>query len=70
MYEKGEIVRLNTDSTGDNWVPAIVTQVLPDKQYFVTALPGPNKDTDSLQQAASEVGPIGEGVERYGISRL
>jgi hypothetical protein len=68
-FKEGEVVRLNTDSAGA-FVPAIVTAVVDESHYLVCAFPGPNTDSESLQGVAANVGPVGEGVERYGISSL
>lgn len=70
MFEQGETVRLNLDDSGENWVPAVVNERTSGGEYWVTAFPGRKKDTDSLQADVSVVGPIGEGVVRYGISGL
>lgn len=65
-FRKSNKVALWTGTGDDDWVTAFVTQVLPDHQYFVSALPGPAKDDTNLQSAVSEVGPVGEGDHEPG----
>lgn len=76
QFKKGEIVRCNTSSDGKEWVPAVVSEVVEHEpaQYFVTVFAGrfvdPAAPGGGISGAASQVGPLGEGVERYGLSPL
>lgn len=63
MAAKGSFVKLHT---GDGtWVPAIVTSdTNADGKCFVTAFPGPNKDSKSLDSPACEI-EAGPGTGEY-----
>lgn len=53
MAPVGTIVKLHT---GSGAVPAIVTtEANEEGKHWVTAFPGPNKDDEQLQEAASPV---------------
>ena len=66
---KGTTVKLHTGN-GDEWVPAIVTSD-PDAEdkVWVTAFPGPAKDSESLGSATAEI-LAAPGVGKYEFQPL
>jgi hypothetical protein len=82
-HKVGETVFCNTDDQGGHGFPFVVTEVVSESpaQYFGVGFTGRFTDSDTdaptipagtgIDEAPTHIiGPVGEGVERYGLSSL